>query len=194
MRVAVSVRISAEDFSNLFDVVELCSVNPDSYDEESTPASWAITEHEGCWLPGSSAGGSRKYNSTVQIWITVHSSFTGILSVARCCCLCFFPPETFWKNPQYTLVLKEKDENEDEDDDDDVGDDGEDGDDEMEDPTVTPDPKKRAEKQKQKVKCCTVLVELLQKNRRQRDKLNFLHIAFHIYKVPYLSSFNVSAS
>uniref|UniRef100_A0A3P9CJH7 Calpain 12 n=1 Tax=Maylandia zebra TaxID=106582 RepID=A0A3P9CJH7_9CICH len=146
--------ISAEDFSNLFDVVELCSVNPDSYDEESTPASWAITEHEGCWLPGSSAGGSRKYN------------------------------KTFWKNPQYTLVLKEKDENEDEDDDDDVGDDGEDGDDEMEDPTVTPDPKKRAEKQKQKVKRCTVLVELLQKNRRQRDKLNFLHIAFHIYKVP----------
>uniref|UniRef100_A0A3P9CJW0 Calpain 12 n=1 Tax=Maylandia zebra TaxID=106582 RepID=A0A3P9CJW0_9CICH len=154
--------ISAEDFSNLFDVVELCSVNPDSYDEESTPASWAITEHEGCWLPGSSAGGSRKYN------------------------------KTFWKNPQYTLVLKEKDENEDEDDDDDVGDDGEDGDDEMEDPTVTPDPKKRAEKQKQKVKRCTVLVELLQKNRRQRDKLNFLHIAFHIYKVLYLSSFNVS--
>uniref|UniRef100_A0A3Q2UTM6 Calpain 12 n=1 Tax=Haplochromis burtoni TaxID=8153 RepID=A0A3Q2UTM6_HAPBU len=154
--------ISAEDFSNLFDVVELCSVNPDSYDEESTLASWAITEHEGCWLLGSSAGGSRKYN------------------------------KTFWKNPQYTLVLKEKDENEDEDDDDDVGDDGEDGDDEMEDPTVTPDPKKKAEKQKQKVKRCTVLVELLQKNRRQRDKLNFLHIAFHIYKVLYLSSFNVS--
>lgn len=106
----------------------------------------------------------------------------------------FSPPETFWKNPQYTLVLKEKDENEDEDDDDDVGDDGEDDDDEMEDPTVTPDSKKRAEKQKQKVKRCTVLVELLQKNRRQRDKLNFLYIAFHVYKVPYLSSFNISAS
>lgn len=108
----------------------------------------------------------------------------------------FFPSETFCKNPQYTLVLKEKDENEDEDDDDDVGDDGEDDDDEMEDQTVTPDLKKRAEKQKQKqkVKRCTVLVELLQKNRRQRDKLNFLYIAFHVYKVPYLSSFNVSAS
>uniref|UniRef100_A0A3Q4MA98 Calpain 12 n=1 Tax=Neolamprologus brichardi TaxID=32507 RepID=A0A3Q4MA98_NEOBR len=156
--------ISAEDFSNLFDVVELCSVNPDSYDEESTPASWAITEHKGCWLPGSSAGGSRKHN------------------------------KTFWKNPQYTLVLKEKDENEDEDDDDDMGDDGEDDDDEMEDQTVTPDSKKRAEKQKQKqkVKRCTVLVELLQKNRRQRDKLNFMYIGFHVYKVPYLSSFNVS--
>lgn len=106
----------------------------------------------------------------------------------------FFPPETFWKNPQYTLVLKEKDENEDEDDDDDVGDDGEDDDDEMEDQAVTPDSKKKAEKQKQKVKRCTVLVELLQKHRRQRDKLNFMYIAFHVYKVPYLSSFNVSAS
>lgn len=103
----------------------------------------------------------------------------------------FFPSETFCKNPQYTLVLREKDENEDEDDEDDMGDDGED-DDEMEDQTVTPDSKKRAEKQK--VRRCTVLVELLQKNRRQRDKLNFLYIAFHVYKVPYLSSFNVSAS
>lgn len=108
MRVAVSVRISAEDFSNLFDVVELCSVNPDSYDEESTPASWAITEHEGCWLPGSSAGGSRKYNSTVQIWITVHSSFTGILSVARCCCLCFFPQKHSGKIPSIRWSSKRR--------------------------------------------------------------------------------------
>uniref|UniRef100_A0A8C7R4L1 Calpain 12 n=1 Tax=Oncorhynchus mykiss TaxID=8022 RepID=A0A8C7R4L1_ONCMY len=32
-------------------------------------------------------------------------------------------------------------------------------------------------------KMCTVLVELLQKDRRKRNKINFLHIAFHIYRL-----------
>ncbi|AWO98952.1 putative calpain-1 catalytic subunit-like [Scophthalmus maximus] len=148
--------ISAEDFSSLFNIVELCSVSPDSLDEgrppapSSTPAlqsTWTISEHEGSWVPGSSAGGSRRYN------------------------------KTFWKNPQFQLILREQDltEEEDEDEDDD------DEDDEVE---MTPEEKKRAEKQKQKAKQCTVLVELLQKNRRQRDKVHFLFVAFHVYKVP----------
>ena len=61
------VRISAEDFSRLFDSVELCSVNPDTLTEgtapssASSPGSWTISEHEGVWVPGSSAGGRRKY-------------------------------------------------------------------------------------------------------------------------------------
>lgn len=65
----VVFRISADDFSKLFNVVELCNVNPDSLDEvaesssPSTQAAWSITEHEGAWVPGSSAGGSRRYNS-----------------------------------------------------------------------------------------------------------------------------------
>lgn len=33
-------------------------------------------------------------------------------------------------------------------------------------------------------KRCTALLELLQKDRRQKDKVNFLQIAFHIYRVP----------
>lgn len=88
----------------------------------------------------------------------------------------FSLPETFWKNPQFQLILREQDltEEEDEDEDDD------DEDDEVE---MTPEEKKRAEKQKQKAKQCTVLVELLQKNRRQRDKVHFLFVAFHVYKV-----------
>ena len=61
------IRISAEDFSRLFDSVELCSVNPDTLTEEKAPASassagsWTISEHEGAWVPGSSAGGRRRY-------------------------------------------------------------------------------------------------------------------------------------
>uniref|UniRef100_A0A8D3ARF1 Calpain 12 n=1 Tax=Scophthalmus maximus TaxID=52904 RepID=A0A8D3ARF1_SCOMX len=130
--------ISAEDFSSLFNIVELCSVSPDSLDEgrppapSSTPAlqsTWTISEHEGSWVPGSSAGGSRRYN------------------------------KTFWKNPQFQLILREQDltEEEDEDEDDDDEDD--------------------------EAKQCTVLVELLQKNRRQRDKVHFLFVAFHVYKL-----------
>ncbi|GAA6235303.1 calpain-2 catalytic subunit-like [Lates japonicus] len=149
--------ISAEDFSSLFDVVELCSVSPDTLVEENTPTSpsstapqstWTISEHEGFWVPGSSAGGSRRYN------------------------------QTFWKNPQFELVLKEQDQPEEEDEDDDEDD--EDDEDEVE---INLEEKNRAEKQKQKAKQCTVLVELLQKNRRQTGKLNFLYIAYHIYRL-----------
>ncbi|XP_056297841.1 calpain-12 [Pseudoliparis swirei] len=146
--------ISAEDFSSLFDVVELCSVNPDTLVEENSPASlsstWTISEHEGFWVPGSSAGGSRKYN------------------------------RSFWKNPQFHLVLTEQDQLEEEEDEDDEDEDEDDEDDEA----ITPDDKNRAERQKEKTKQCTVLVELMQKNRRKKDKVHFLHIAFHVYKVP----------
>ncbi|XP_047449259.1 calpain-12 [Mugil cephalus] len=144
--------ISADDFSALFNVVELCSVNPDSLEEENTPAAtstWTISEHEGSWIPGSSAGGSRKYN------------------------------KSFWKNPQFQLILNEKDQTEEEDEEED-----EDEDDDEEDPEITPEERKRIEKKKQKSKQCTVLVELLQKNRRQKDKIHFLYMGFHVYKVP----------
>lgn len=43
--------------------------------------------------------------------------------------------------------------------------------------------KTRVEKQKKRAKQCTVLVELLQKNGRQNDQINFMYIAFHVYKV-----------
>ncbi|XP_069562555.1 calpain-12 [Brachyistius frenatus] len=141
--------ISADDFSSLFDIVELCNVNPDSLEEGNTPAvpsTWTISEHEGLWVPGSSAGGSRRYK------------------------------KSFWKNPQFQLVLREQDEDSDSDDEDD--------DDDEEDEGITPEEKNREEKQKQKAKQCTVLVEMLQKNRRKKEKIHFLYIAFHIYKVP----------
>ncbi|KAM6933273.1 LOW QUALITY PROTEIN: calpain-12 [Xenentodon cancila] len=145
--------IIAGDFSRIFNVVELCSVSPDSLeggDTSATPSSWSISENKGSWVPGSSAGGSRSFN------------------------------KSFWKNPQFRLLLKEQDQDDDEDD---VDDEKDDDDDEDEVESMTPEEKKRAEKQKQKGKHCTVLVELLQKNRRQKDKMNFLNIAFHIYRV-----------
>ncbi|KAJ0063805.1 hypothetical protein NL108_006772 [Boleophthalmus pectinirostris] len=141
--------ISAEDFSNFFNIVELCSVNPDMLEGESVPEfAWTITEHEGFWVPGSSAGGSRRYR------------------------------RSFWTNPQYELVLTEKDlDDEEEDEEDDEEGEEDDEDIAVIDNTMT-------EKQEQKSKQCTVVVELLQKDRRQKDRVNFLYIAFHVYKVP----------
>lgn len=70
---------------------------------------------------------------------------------------------------------EEEEEGEDEGDDEDEIDEG--------DQVMSAEEKKKAEKQKQRAKHCTVLVELLQKNRRQKDKTNFLYIGFHVYKV-----------
>uniref|UniRef100_A0A4W5P4D4 Calpain 12 n=1 Tax=Hucho hucho TaxID=62062 RepID=A0A4W5P4D4_9TELE len=133
--------ISAEDFNKLFGTVELCSVDPDPIVEEDTPtdpdspaapiSAWTLSSHKGSWVSGSTAGGSSTY------------------------------PRSFWKNPQFQLILAEHDD----------------------DKAMTPEEKKVAENQKEKGKQCTVLVELLQKNRRKKDKINFLHIAFHIYRL-----------
>jgi len=73
------------------------------------------------------------------------------------------------------LVLTEQDQLEEEEDEDDE--------DDEDDEAITPDDKNRAERQKEKTKQCTVLVELMQKNSRKKDKVHFLHIAFHVYKV-----------
>uniref|UniRef100_A0A671RT80 Calpain-1 catalytic subunit-like n=1 Tax=Sinocyclocheilus anshuiensis TaxID=1608454 RepID=A0A671RT80_9TELE len=112
--------IGIEDFCLLFNTVEMCSVNPDSMSGEASDdtatPSWTLSSHQGTWVPMCSAGGSRRY------------------------------PRSFCKNPQFQMILSEKD------------------------------------KQREKKKKCTVLVELLQKYRRQKDKVNFLYIAFHIYK------------
>uniref|UniRef100_A0A671RP42 Calpain 12 n=1 Tax=Sinocyclocheilus anshuiensis TaxID=1608454 RepID=A0A671RP42_9TELE len=112
--------IGIEDFCRLFNTVEMCSVNPDSMSGEASDdtatPSWTLSSHQGTWVPMCSAGGSRRY------------------------------PRSFWKNPQFQMILSEKD--------------------------------KQGEKKK-----CTVLVELLQKYRRQKDKVHFLYIAFHIYKL-----------
>ncbi|KAM4589385.1 calpain-12 isoform 2-T2 [Fundulus diaphanus] len=148
--------ISADDFSRMFNVVELCSVSLDSLEEGDTStgqSTWTVSEHKGSWVPGSSAGGSRKYN------------------------------KSFWKNPQFQLVLREQDQEDD--DEDEKDDDEEEDEDEIDkgEQALTPKTSKNAEKQKPKAKHCTVLVELLQKNRRQNDKINFLYIAFHVYKL-----------
>ncbi|XP_056139610.1 calpain-12 [Lampris incognitus] len=144
--------ISAGDFSKLFDTVELCSLNPDNligaqHTSPASPSVWTISEHEGAWVKGSSAGGSRRYH------------------------------RSFWKNPQFELVLSEQDKP-DEDDEDDEEDEDED------DEEMTPEEEKRAEKQRRKGNQCTVLVELLQKDRRVKNKVNFLYMGFHIYRVP----------
>ncbi|XP_016431395.1 calpain-1 catalytic subunit-like [Sinocyclocheilus rhinocerous] len=146
--------IGIEDFSRLFNTVEMCSVNPDSMsgeasDDTATP-SWTLSSHQGTWVPMCSAGGSRRY------------------------------PRSFWKNPQFQVILSEKDV-----DDYDYGEDeeGEEGDGEDDEEGVVVAPMSKTEKQGEKKKC-TVLVELLQKYRRQKDKVHFLYIAFHIYKVP----------
>ncbi|XP_030235851.1 calpain-12 [Gadus morhua] len=149
--------ISAEDFSQQFDTVELCSVNPQTLDPPgrapsapAAPSVWDITEHQGAWRRGSTAGGSRRYR------------------------------RSFWKNPQFNLVLSKQDQEEEEDSDDE--DEEEDSDEEERRPLTVEE--KVALKQKEKGKRCTVLVELLQKHRRKKTSVDFLYIAFHIYRVP----------
>ncbi|XP_062861104.1 calpain-12 [Trichomycterus rosablanca] len=144
--------IGVEDFCKLYDTVELCSVDPESDAGEevdsSATASWSLTSHKGSWVPGCSAGGSRKN------------------------------PRTFWKNPQFQLMLSQQDAEDVEVDDEDV--DAENDDDDISIPAL---PKSATDKLKEKMKKCTVLLELLQKDRRQKDKVNFLYIGFHIYKL-----------
>ncbi|KAI4892155.1 hypothetical protein NFI96_026123, partial [Prochilodus magdalenae] len=153
--------IGMEDFCKLFDTVELCSVNPDSdagEDGEAGASEWALTSHKGSWVPMCSAGGSRKY------------------------------PRSFWKNPQFHLVLSQQDVEDVEVDEDDT--DARDDDNDAGDTAV----KSGTDKQKEKMKKCTVLVELLQKDRRQKDKINFMYIAFHIFKYNRTVSFSLSPS
>uniref|UniRef100_A0A673J5K2 Calpain-1 catalytic subunit-like n=1 Tax=Sinocyclocheilus rhinocerous TaxID=307959 RepID=A0A673J5K2_9TELE len=145
--------IGIEDFCLLFNTVEMCSVNPDSMSGEASDdtatPSWTLSSHQGTWVPMCSAGGSRRY------------------------------PRSFCKNPQFQMILSEKDV-----DDYDYGEneEGEEGDGEDDEVGVVVAPVSKTEKQGEKKKKCTVLVELLQKYRRQKDKVNFLYIAFHIYK------------
>ncbi|XP_058243009.1 calpain-12 isoform X2 [Hemibagrus wyckioides] len=86
---------------------------------------------------------------------------------------------TFCKNPQFHLVLSQQDVEDVEMDEDelDTGDDDDDA-------SPAAPAKSSVDKQKEKMKKCTVLIELLQKHRRLKDKVNFLYIGYHIYKVP----------
>ena len=89
---------------------------------------------------------------------------------------------SFWKNPQFQLALTAADvqgEDDDGDDDEDDGDDDEDDEEKTDNAALSPS----AQKQKEKGKKCTVLVELLQKDCRSKRTVKFLYMAFHIYKV-----------
>ncbi|XP_055030718.2 calpain-12 [Misgurnus anguillicaudatus] len=146
--------IAIEDFCRLYNTVEMCSVNPDSMtgeaSDDTASSTWTLSSHQGTWVPMCSAGGSRRY------------------------------PRSFWRNPQFQLVLSEKDV----DDHDFIEDEIEDEDPAGEEDEVdVPPPVIKTGKQEKKKKG-TILVELLQKYRRQKDKINFLYIAFHIYKIP----------
>ncbi|CAH2268450.1 jg16880 [Pararge aegeria aegeria] len=76
--------MSFKDFCSHFDRVEICNLNPDSLDPDECPEGctkkWEMSVFEGEWVRGVTAGGCRNYL------------------------------ETFWKNPQYTVTLKDPDE------------------------------------------------------------------------------------
>lgn len=49
-------------------------MSPDSLEEgdaSASPGAWVISEHKGSWVPGFSAGGSRRYNSTLTVVVAV---------------------------------------------------------------------------------------------------------------------------
>ncbi|KAI5629657.1 calpain-like, partial [Silurus asotus] len=141
--------IGVEDFCKLFNTVELCSVDPDcdAGEEDNATPSWSLTSHKGSWVPMCSAGGSRK------------------------------SPRTFWKNPQFHLILSQQDLEDVE-----IDEDEQDAGDDDDDVSNSTQSKSSVDKQKEKMKKCTVLIELLQKNRRLQSKVNFLYIGYHIYK------------
>ncbi|XP_034837476.1 calpain-B isoform X4 [Maniola hyperantus] len=76
-----------KDFCSNFDRVEICNLNPDSLDPEECPEGctkkWEMSVFEGEWVRRVTAGGCRNYL------------------------------ESFWKNPQYTVTLKDTDEGDD---------------------------------------------------------------------------------
>nr|XP_026484142.1 calpain-A-like [Vanessa tameamea] len=75
--------MSFEDFVSNFDRVEICNLNPDSFNLEECPEGctkkWEMSVFEGKWIKDISAGGCSQY------------------------------PDTFWKNPRYTVTLKDPD-------------------------------------------------------------------------------------
>ncbi|KPP72414.1 calpain-like [Scleropages formosus] len=146
--------ISTEDFSTLFHTVELCSVNPDSL----------AVDEEGQY----SSPSSWTITSYQGAWVPGCSA-GGSSKYER----------SFWKNPQFRLTISELDDYEDEDE---YSADEEDGKTDALTLAPTTKPKDKATaKPKEKVMKCTMVAEVLQKYRRQKDKTNFLQIAFHIY-------------
>ncbi|XP_047508944.1 calpain-B-like isoform X4 [Pieris napi] len=77
-----------KDFCQHFDRLEICNLNPDSLDPAECPEGctkkWEMSVFEGEWVRGVTAGGCRNYL------------------------------ESFWKNPQYTVTLKDPDEDDEE--------------------------------------------------------------------------------
>ncbi|XP_072933946.1 calpain-A isoform X2 [Epargyreus clarus] len=80
--------MSFKDFVQHFDRVEICNLNPDSLDPAECPEGctkkWEMSVFEGEWVRGVTAGGCRNYL------------------------------DSFWKNPQYTITLKDVDEGDEE--------------------------------------------------------------------------------
>ncbi|XP_061407162.1 calpain-8-like [Lethenteron reissneri] len=81
--------MSVEEFTKFFSTIEICSFNPEETEGTDSaeaapgtpaPPSWALTTHDGRWIPGCSAGGCRKYKVS------------------------------FWTNPQFRLSLRAGDE------------------------------------------------------------------------------------
>ncbi|XP_037365747.1 calpain-9-like [Talpa occidentalis] len=71
------------DFKAHFDKVMICNLTPDALEEDAL-RKWEVTVHQGSWVWGSTAGGSRKFL------------------------------DTFWTNPQIKFSLTEKDEGQEE--------------------------------------------------------------------------------
>ncbi|TRY60020.1 hypothetical protein DNTS_034668, partial [Danionella cerebrum] len=145
--------IGIEDFCRLYNTVEMCSVNPDSMSGEDSEDT--VTPS---WTLSTHQGS----------WVPMCSAGG-----------CRRYPKSYWKNPQFQMTLSEKDV-----DDYDYGEEeeGDDGDGEEDEDVSLVSSVRKPEKTGERKKKCTVLVELLQKYRRQKDKVNFLYIAFHIYK------------
>ncbi|KAM9314349.1 calpain-9 [Pholidichthys leucotaenia] len=105
-----------EDFKREYDKVEICNMTPDSLSDD-TKRHWEVSQFEGRWIRGSTAGGCRNYI------------------------------DTFWTNPQFKLQLEDADDEDD---------------------------------------MCSVMVALMQKNRRRlrKEGMDLETIGFALYEAP----------
>ncbi|TRY97841.1 hypothetical protein DNTS_014971 [Danionella cerebrum] len=75
---AWSDKMSFSDFLTNYSRIEICTLTPDTITDDSVKK-WAVTNHDGTWRRGSTAGGCRNN------------------------------PYTFWMNPQYVIKVNEED-------------------------------------------------------------------------------------
>lgn len=155
-----------QDFLLHFNTVQICSLSPEVLGPRPAGGSWHTHIFQGRWVRGFNSGGSQPAAGEAR------GRLRGGQGAAAGRVTPSLPPllETFWTNPQFRLTLLEPDE-EDEDEDGPWGGWGAAG--------------ARGPARGGRVPKCTVLLSLIQRNRRclRAQGLTYLTVCFHVFQV-----------